>query len=101
CVCWCCVVLVWWLCGCVCVCVCVCVPLVDAPHDAGGGPEGQLGGQHHLQQEQVGLLQLGVGRRVRLAQSVQLVTGHTPALMHTTSHTSCPYICTSCVCMCV
>lgn len=51
-------------------------PLVDAPHNTSGRPQRELGGQHDLQQEQVGLLQLWVSRCITLTQSIQLVTGH-------------------------
>jgi len=54
----------------------VCVPLVDSSHDGGGAPERQLGGEDDGDEEQVGLLELGEGRRVRLAQRVELVARH-------------------------
>lgn len=58
----------------------VCVPLVDASHDTGGRPEWELCSQHHLQQEEIGLLQLRIRGCIALTQSVQLITCHSPDL---------------------
>lgn len=69
-------------------------PLVDSSHDGCGAPQRQLGSENDRKEEQVGFLDFREGRRVGLAQRVQLITSHSADLRE--KHTIEDDLCDSC-----